>query len=66
MHIIVNGKERECGNGITLADLLVASGLRPEAVVVERNGDIVPAPAFAATGLMDGDRLEILQFVGGG
>ena len=66
MHITVNGNERECQDGLALTDLLAASGLRPETVVVERNGDIVPAAAFATTRLAPGDRLEILHFVGGG
>ena len=49
-----------------MADLLRARGHDPKTVVVEHNGDIVPAAAFADTRLRDGDRLEIVQFVGGG
>ena len=35
-------------------------------VAVERNLEIVPKSAFAATALEDGDRLEIVHFIGGG
>ena len=48
------------------ADLLQTRGHDPKTVVVERNGNIVPADAFAATQLHGGDVLEIVQFVGGG
>jgi thiamine biosynthesis protein ThiS len=66
MHITLNGKRRDIAPGLTLLDLIGALGLDPAVVVAERNGDIVPGARFAATVLDDGDRLELLSFVGGG
>ena len=66
MNITVNGKPTTCDEGETLLELLRRLGLTPEKIVVERNRDIVPAAAFAETVLLDGDTLELLQFVGGG
>lgn len=66
MNITVNGKPTACDEGENLLELLRRLGLTPEKIVVERNRDIVPAAAFAETVLLDGDTLELLQFVGGG
>ena len=66
MNITVNGKPTACDEGETLLELLRRLGLTPEKIVVERTRDIVPAAAFAETVLLDGDTLELLQFVGGG
>ena len=66
MNITVNGKGAECPDGASLSDLLRQLGLSPDRIVVERNGEIVPAEAFASTVLGEGDTLELLQFVGGG
>ena len=51
---------------LTIKAMLRARGNDPAVVVVERNGDIVPAAAFADTPLADGDTVEIVHFVGGG
>lgn len=66
MRIIVNSHPMDMDQGQTLYALLVSLSLDPDVVVVERNLDIVPGAAFAATILQEGDRLEILSFVGGG
>lgn len=66
MQLIVNGAAEELADHASIADLLVARGHDAKAVVVERNGTIVPRDAFATTRLASGDRLEIVQFVGGG
>ena len=66
MRIRVNGDEREVAPESTVAALLDSLGLRPGAVVVERNGVIVSREAFAATPLADGDALELVRLVGGG
>lgn len=70
MQIILNGEARQIGEGTTIAQLvhLVSgeSGRDPRGVAVERNLEIVPRSEHAATVLKDGDRLEIVQFVGGG
>jgi len=50
----------------TIADLVHELDLTPEKVAVERNGDIVPRSTLADAPLVEGDRLEIVHFVGGG
>ena len=54
------------GDGLLLVDLLQQRQLRADRVAVERNGAIVGREAWASTQLEDGDRLEIVHFVGGG
>ena len=66
MRIVVNGKPVECGEGTNLNGLIVQLGFKPQAVVVERNRELVPGDDFARTCLEEGDRLELLHFVGGG
>jgi thiamine biosynthesis protein ThiS len=46
--------------------LLTRLGLEPAKIAVERNLEIVPRSQYGATALADGDRLEIVQFIGGG
>lgn len=66
MRLRVNGQDREVPEGETLAHLLSSLELPTGRVAVERNGDIVPRDRFEGTVLAVGDRLEIVQFVGGG
>lgn len=66
MNVTVNGGEMELGDGATVLALLEMKDIPAQAVVVERNGEIVPGEAFAGTALCDGDHLEVLRFVGGG
>ena len=49
-----------------LSDLVATLGLDPRKVAVERNLEIVPRSLYAATPLADGDRIEIVHFIGGG
>lgn len=65
MLIIVNGEERETA-AATVAELVAELGLDVRKVAVERNLQILPRALHASTALEDGDRLEIVQFVGGG
>ena len=51
---------------VSLAELVERLGLDVRKVAVERNLEIVPRSAYAATILGEGDRLEIVNFVGGG
>lgn len=64
--IVVNGESRTVADGCTVAGFLVARGLDPDLVVVERNGQILHRGAFDGTALEGGDELEIVHFVGGG
>lgn len=66
MRVVVNGDEREVPDACTVRDLLVAIGLGDTLVAVERNTEIVPRAHHARTPLSDGDRLEVVHFVGGG
>ena len=66
MRIEVNGEGREIEAGSTVRDLLVALGLGETLVAVERNEAIVPRAQHGEAELHEGDRLEIVHFVGGG
>ena len=66
MEIIVNGTKEDVAENAAISDVLTAYGHKASAVVVERNGDIVPREAFGTVRLTPGDRLEIVHFVGGG
>lgn len=66
MRLMVNGEERTFGAVTHVADLVVSLGLDPRKVAVERNLEIVPRSTYAATALSEGDRIEIVHFIGGG
>ena len=66
LSIILNGESRTVRAGMTIADLAADIGLDPRKVAVERNLEIVPRSTLAEVALADGDRLEIVHFVGGG
>lgn len=65
MHIQVNGEPREVAAATVLA-LVEELGLDVRKVAVERNLAIVPRSLHATTALAEGDRIELVQFVGGG
>lgn len=66
MRIEVNGTPRDVPEGHTVEHLLDALGLDPRLVVVELNRQIVRKTEIAEMTLQDGDRLELVHFVGGG
>ncbi len=63
--ITLNGDTRRT-TAATIADLVRELELTPEKVAVERNGEIVPRSTLGEAALVDGDKLEIVHFVGGG
>jgi len=65
MRIQVNGEEREVA-ARTVHGLIEELGFDIRKVAVERNLAIVPRSLHADTALTDGDRIELVQFVGGG
>ena len=65
MRIQVNGEERDTASA-TIAELIDELALDPRKVAVERNLEIVPRSLHGDTRLADGDRIELVQFVGGG
>ncbi len=66
MDIVVNGETRTVREGATVLSLLADLSLPDSRVAVERNREIVRKAEFAGTALREGDRLEIVTFVGGG
>lgn len=66
MNLFLNGEATEAAEGATVAAFLDQLGLPQKGVAVERNREIVPKSAYGATALAEGDRIEIVQFVGGG
>lgn len=67
MIVQLNGKKVELAEGITTVRALLASySLQEKIVVVERNGEIIDRSAYEQTPIADGDRIEIVHFVGGG
>ncbi len=66
MRLIVNGEERGFSGIGDVAGLVAALGLDSRKVAVERNLEIVPRSVYAATAIADGDRIEIVHFIGGG
>lgn len=67
MQVLCNGKSVEVtAPEATVATLLAQLGFGPTGVAVERNREVVPRAAWTTTALADGDRLEIVGFVGGG
>lgn len=64
--MIVNGKTMTLRTEMTVHSLLLQLGLDPCRVAVERNGQIVPRAKFAEEKLSEGDKLELVEFVGGG
>ena len=66
MQITVNGELRNVSERLTVADLLAQLDLTPARVAVEVNEEVVSRDAYARDTLAEGDRVEIVHFVGGG
>ena len=66
MNLTVNGELRSFDALASVTDLVAALGLDGRKVAVERNLEIVPRSAYGRTALADGDRIEIVHFIGGG
>jgi thiamine biosynthesis protein ThiS len=66
MKLQINGDEKSFESPLTLFSLIEQMGLKPDRVAVELNRDIVPREQWPQTNLSEGDRLEIVHFVGGG
>jgi sulfur carrier protein len=62
----VNGEIRQTTEGTTVRTLLDQLGLNPGRVAIEYNLQILPKALWPDTKIAPGDRLEIVQFVGGG
>jgi sulfur carrier protein len=71
MNLYINGEEHPFADPpppaqFTLAALIESLSMKSDRVAVELNRDIVPRNRWPETLLKDGDRLEIVHFVGGG
>jgi thiamine biosynthesis protein ThiS len=65
MNLTING-EQQIFSAATLGALVEQLEMKPDRVAIELNREIVPRDRWPQTPLHDGDRLEIVQFVGGG
>ncbi|MEA2204238.1 MAG: thiazole synthase [Blastocatellia bacterium] len=66
MRIEVNGEPRELAGEMVLSELVRDLALAPERVAVELNKKVVRRVDWPTTAIVDGDRIEIVHFVGGG
>ncbi|PKQ09191.1 MAG: thiamine biosynthesis protein ThiS [Alphaproteobacteria bacterium HGW-Alphaproteobacteria-12] len=66
MKLTVNGETRDVPAPMTVLGLVESLGLSPAKIAVERNLEIVPRSAYGEVALGEGDRIEIVNFVGGG
>ncbi len=66
MQLTINGESRAFSGVADVAGLVAALGLDTKKVAVERNLEIVPRSAYQKTPVADGDRIEIVHFIGGG
>lgn len=66
MTVRVNGQVRELPEGATIADLLVALGLRADGVAVAVARQVVPRSRHAERMLQEGEEVEVIRAVGGG
>jgi thiamine biosynthesis protein ThiS len=66
VRLTINGEARMVQDARDIAGLIAALELDARKVAVERNLEIVPRSAYAATRIEDGDRIEIVHFIGGG
>ena len=66
MEIILNGENRKFPEGMTVLDLIRELGFDSERLAVELNLQIVKREQWANSALKQGDRIEVVRFVGGG
>ena len=64
--VMINGEPRGLDQAVCLEELLVVLGLTKGKVAIERNLEIVPRSLYGKTMVENGDRLEIVHFIGGG
>ena len=66
LRVELNGESKELEEGATLSALVEQLSLAPERVAVELNRDVVRRADWPSTRLSEGDRVEVVHFVGGG
>ena|ERR1035438_1552152 len=66
LKLLINGENKEFGDGISLEEVILQLGVRKETVVAEVNRRIVQNHERAQWRMAEGDQVELIQFVGGG
>jgi thiamine biosynthesis protein ThiS len=66
MKVIINGEETELTDGVSVQELVERLDLKPARLAVEVNRRIIRKAEWGSTSLSDGDKVEIVHFVGGG
>lgn len=66
LRVTINGEERQIPAPVSVRALLTELGLEPTKIAIERNLEIVPRSRYGEVQVGDGDRLEIVHFIGGG
>lgn len=66
MHVMISGEQKELSPGITVGDYLKSQGINPRSVAVEINLAIVPRDSYDAALIHEGDKIEVVMFMGGG
>ncbi len=66
MTLTINGESRVVPDGLTLSALVTHLGMKGDRIAVEHNREIVSRDRWSEVALAEGDRLEIVHFVGGG
>jgi thiamine biosynthesis protein ThiS len=66
MRIVVNGRDMDVTEGLSIDGLLRELGLKREYTAVAVNRDIMPKSAYGDTVLRPGDKVEIVRPMGGG
>jgi len=66
MEVIINGDQHLIDSSYSLMDLLVSLEMTQGQIAIELNGEIIPKSTFQQQQLSDGDKIEIVQAIGGG
>lgn len=66
MELVINGQSRILEGVETISDVINHFGLNEKIIVVEHNMEIVPRGQYGEQKVKQGDRIEIVHFVGGG
>ncbi len=66
MQIIINGEEKEINSDISIDKLIEVLNIDSKKIAIECNLEIIPRSEYSTTIISDGDKLEIVHFIGGG
>src|SRR5258708_1671414 len=64
--VTINGEARNLSGAISVRDMLTSLGMDPAKIAIERNLEIVPRSQYGTVAVIEGDRFEIVHFIGGG